>query len=111
MIDIYSMQYSFWLHWAEMYLKGSKKFWNYVVDLFYKNVGCRSAFKSNVNANEFKGIEKIQSIFWKNVLITWLNHNRAGNMSEEPIHKFSPIFNNFKIIYRNETLFIPTCLQ
>ena len=111
MIDIHSMQHSFLLDWAIKYINGGQQFWNYTADIFLKKIGGRSSFKSNVTVNQFKGIQSVNSIFWKNVLCTWLEYNRVDNNSEEHLNNFSPIFNNSNIKYKNETLFIPHCLQ
>ena len=111
MLDIHSIQYSCWLDWAEKYIIGDQHIWKYLADIFYSNIGGRFAFKSNVKSKEFKGLDKIKSDFWKNVLGIWLDCNRYENADEEPINNFSPIFNNSDIKYRNETLFIPQCFQ
>ena len=111
MIDIQSMQHSFLLDWAKKYVNGGQHIWKYMADIFFKKIGCRSAFKSNVKAIQFKGVQSVNSIFWKNVLCTWLDYNCVGNNSEDHLNNFSPIFNNVNIKYKNKTLFMPQCFQ
>ena len=101
MIDIDNMQYSFWLDWAEKYIKGGEHIWKYIADIFYKGIGCTFAFKSNVTGNKFKGIETVNSSFWKNVLCTWLDSNVIDNATKESVKTLSTICNNSCITYRN----------
>ena len=107
MIDIATMQKSFYLEWAEKYLNQENPFWKYLVHNIYSKVGGNTIFKSNVEANRFKGLDNIHSIFWKNVLCTWLNNNITNSRSELSI--FSPIFNNKYVTYKSETLYLPQC--
>ena len=109
MIDISTMQKSFYLDWAEKYLNEEVHFWKYLVHSIYSKVGGNTVFRSNVDAKSFKGLDNINSFFWKNVLCTWLNNNVTVNGRE--VSTFSPIFNNNNVCYKNETLFIPQCFN
>ena len=110
MIDIHNMQNSFLLHWVEKYISQEPCIWKYIADIFYKDVGKISTFKSNVSAKYFKGIENIKSGFWKNVLCTWLDCQNIDNNCEEHVNKFSPLFNNSDIKYKGQTLYLPQCI-
>ena len=109
MIDISAMQQSFFLEWAKRYITNEDHSWRYWADVFYKKVGGYSAFKSNTLAKSFKGLQSINSIFWKNVLCTWLNKRFDGE--ETIVTNFSPLFNNENLKYRGETIFLPQCFQ
>ena len=80
-----------------------------MVHTIYSKVGGYTVFKSNVEANTFKGLDGIKSLFWKKVLCTWLNNNIINNVREVSI--YSPIFNNKNVTYKNQTLYIPQCYQ
>ena len=110
MIDITTMQKSFYLEWAEKYLNKENQFWKYLVHSIYCKVGGSIVFKSNVEANKFKGLDSIKSFFWKNVLCTWLNNNNTNNNKKE-ITILSPICNNKFVTYKNETLYFPQCFH
>ena len=108
-IDITTMQQSFFLEWAERYLSFEDHSWRHWANMYYKKVGGCHAFKSNTLAKSFKGLEFVESVFWKNVLSTWLN--KKFDSEETSVNNLSPIFNNQNIKYRGETIFLPQCFQ
>ena len=109
MIDIYTMQNSFLLEWAEKYLSQDDEPWKFLVHFFLKRVGGRCAFKSNLEAKSFKGLDNIKTAFWKNVLCTWLN--KRFSSADNIVTNFSPLFNNKNITFKNQTIYMPQCFS
>ena len=113
MIDIFKMQESFLLKWAERLLNCDIKHssWMSIPLCVFKRVGGIMVFRSNVKSSDFKGFDLIRSTFWKNVLITWLNNKNASN---EDIGVFSineSIFNNTYVRFKSRTIFIESCIR
>ena len=106
MIDIHAFQSSFYLDWVERYINDEDHAWKYIADILLKNIGCKNAFRSNIQAKRFKGLATIKSPFWTAVVSTWLNSNISDN---HLIYTTSPIFNNTNITFKKETLFFPEC--
>ena len=65
MIDITTMQKSFYLEWAEKYLNQEDQFWKYLVHAIYHRVGGTTFFRSNVEAKRFKGLDSNKVSFGK----------------------------------------------
>ena len=74
MIDIFKFQDSFLLKWADRLFDEHSQSWKDGPKHFFQNIGGISALKSNQTVSKFKGVELINSPFWKRVLITWLNY-------------------------------------
>ena len=99
MIDIFKMQDSFYLKWADKLINNQISSWKSIPISILKPVGGLSVFKCSVSDRAFKGINLIDSYFWKNVLIRWLKYK-----NQEPAsHDFDlsdPMFNNSKIRFK-----------
>ena len=82
--------------------------------IFFRHLGGRSAFRSKVLARDFKGINMIDSLFWKDVFVCWLNTaNRTANTNQEAsvLYLNDPICNNRIIRFKGEVIYLPTCLS
>ena len=66
-----------------------------------------SSFFSNVKSRQFKGLESIQSYFWKTVLKTWLDTNVQGTNLSVP----SLLWNNNYMRYQGNVLFFPDWIK
>ena len=109
MIDIVNMQKSFYLHWGEKLLTTNNESWRVAPLISLAPVGGIYAFKSNLDKQSFKGLDRILSTFWRTVLGTWLEHNI--NENTQKINCDSPLFNNKNIMYKKKTLFITQCIS
>lgn len=113
MLEMNTFQDSILLEWAESYLSPKYGDWKDLVNIFFKDVGEKAAFKSNLSSKNFKGLKLIPSTFWKSVLVKWLDHGSTVCTDIRPISQYDPIFNNnnIKTSYRQETLFLPSCIR
>ena len=75
MINIHDFQNSFLLHWGKRLLSKDLEDWKLIPMYVFKCVGGLFVFKSKVSSKDFKGSEHIKSLFWKNVLQSWLDNN------------------------------------
>ena len=66
-----------------------------------KNFSC---FNFNVSVKNLKGLERIKSQFWKQVLVQWIENK---HLFSPTISQFSQqgLWNNRNIVYKNKTLF------
>ena len=114
MIDIKKMQDSFILKWGDKLLADNEDTqddiysWKTIPILALQPVGGISAFNSLVHSSKFKGLDLIKSLFWKRVLKTWLNYNCTDDKRFSVYH---PIFNNSFVKFKNNTIFIESCLK
>ena len=109
MIDVITMQTSFVLSWAvELQHSINRHLWQEIPNYLFSKLGVNlSCFLSDVPANKFIGSEQIQSVFWKEVLITWLNNKRKLNLYTKQCNSYTnfSLWNNDCICYRNRCLF------
>ena len=111
MIDVIKLQDSFLLKWADRLLNSSKDNWKNIPYIYFTAIGGNSAFMSDVVKSDFKGINLIESPFWKRVLITWLNYkNNELDKTNSTPSIFDPIFNNSYITYKKKVLFNSRCI-
>ena len=114
MIDMETLQESIMLEWAECLMSEGNKEWKDIALFFFRHLGGRSAFRSKVLARDFKGINMIDSLFWKDVFVCWLNTaNRTANTNQEAsvLYLNDPICNNRIIRFKGEVIYLPTCLS
>ena len=110
MIDLYTLQDSFYLAWADKLLGETQYTWKTIPTINFIPVGGLSVFRSSVQENEFKGKKMIKSNFWKTVLFCWIKHNNKD--PSQPICDINdPIFNNTYIRFKNRPLFIEGCIS
>ncbi len=77
MIDVRQMQTSFMLHWVVRLCRaGPDDKWSYIPQSHFTPLGQHACFYANVGRGGFKGLDEIKSVFWKEVLISWLNNNK-----------------------------------
>ena len=109
MIDIYRSQNSILINWVNALLSPSVESWKYLAKQYFKNLGGLNCFRSNVNSKMFKGLCKISSTFWSKAFACWLDFYSADK--NRAIHLNDPIFNNCCVLYKGETLFLPSCID
>ena len=104
MFDVIVLQESFmceWLSKLSNQLHDPK--WTWIPDLFLKYFGNKYAcFLSTVGTGRFKGMENVQSFFWKKAAKVWLCYNK--------VHDYNSIgdnciWNNKNITYHKSVLF------
>ena len=65
MIDMERLQDSILLEWAEVLINPELTEWKNLALFYYRHLGGKMVFKSKVKAKEFKGLEHVDSLFWK----------------------------------------------
>ena len=111
MLDMNLFHDSILLEWAEGFISADEQNpWADVASHFFKKLGGKTVFRSHIPPNQFKGLDLIQSDFWKTVLIKWLEYGEKTS-SVKPFSKHDPICNNVHIKYRNQPLFLPNSIQ
>ena len=109
MVDLCSFQDSILLEWAEALLSGDRHIWKIFPKISFSKVGGLAVFKSVIPINGFKGLNKIKSPFWREVLTKWLTYS---NNQELTIMKMEdPINNNKHIRFKGETLFLESAIN
>ena len=112
MIDVFKLQESFILKWADRLFDSSESSWKNISLIFFENVGGLSAFMSDQATKDFKGLNLIDNSFWRKVLITWLNYkNSEYNKPIRAPTPNDPVFNNSNITYKNQVLFNAKCIK
>ena len=104
MIDLKLVQQSFLCEWLQKLASSphSSK-WSWIPKLYFSNFGRNMAcFNSTIGASKFKGLENITSLFWKNVAVSWLNHN---NEHTAPNVRVECLWNNSSIKHQNNVIF------
>ena len=77
--------------------------WSWVPSIYLKHFGSKlSCFLSTIGTKEFKGLNSIQSIFWKNTSKVWLSYNKSHTY---PTKEDNCIWNNSDVTYRGKVLF------
>ena len=104
MIDVVTMQESFMCKWISNLLtevRPSKWSWIPAKLLQYcgKQFACLS---STIGPARFKGLEHIESLFWKRAVTIWLTYNKTSHLCSS---KLSCIWNNDKVTYQGNVLF------
>ena len=78
MLDVRQMQASFVLHWVVRLCRaGPDERWSFIPHSHFSSLGVQACFYANVDSRGFKGLDEVNSYFWKEVLMTWLNYNKA----------------------------------
>ena len=105
MINVQQMQTSFLLQWAIKLCKAKEEEkWIVIPRLQLYRLGANYAcFFSNASAKNFKGLENIQSSFWKEVVKAWLNHNRQKEGSDRA--GATLLWNNKDITYQKSVIY------
>ena len=108
MIDIKIMQQSFLCQWMyKMSLSSSfNDTWTWIpksiLSIFGRDLAC---FNTSVKLKHFKGLDLVESSFWKSVISTWLSNNRK---TEVDFPKMTCLWNNPEITYQNKVVFFKT---
>ena len=110
MVDIDAIQKAIQLQWAKRLLSPGSEPWKVIPCNFFKRVGGLAVFESNVNAKKFKGMGHIDSIFWKEVLSTWLDTLQGCSVTQTDWTPRAPLFNNRNVTVQGQTLFLPSAI-
>ena len=114
MIDMEKLQDSILLEWAEALINPEVKEWKNLALFHFRHLGGISVFKSKVNSKTFKGLEYVDSMFWKDVLIRWLDFNNINNNTNQEASSLNlsdPIFNNKLLKFKNNVIFLPSSIS
>ena len=106
MINLHAFQKSFLMQWAKKVLTNENIMKSSAI--FFKEVGGLKVFDCRISSGDFKGWDKIEIVFWKKVLKTWLD------FPSERVNKTylnDPIFNNKIIKYRGNVIFMPNLIK
>ena len=98
------MQESFLCQWLKkLSMSDNNHTWtwvpNVVLRVFGRKCACFSATNGPAN---FKGLSTVTSVFWKNVIKTWLKYNKISNNHSS---KMACLWNNTEITYQNSVLY------
>ena len=110
MIDAKTMQLSFALHWVVGFCKAQSvnEKWSLIPQHLFSQFGNRGyPIYSRVKSSNFKGLEQLQSHFWKKVLIAWLDNNST----ESTIYTSSSLWNNSNVKYSGNVLYYPNWIK
>ena len=116
MIDLIKMQHSFLLKWADKLLSNNEDaldrtyHWKLIPIRLFEPVGGISVFNCSVHGSNFKGLDLIKSNYWKRVLNVWLKYKYVGEDSSS-FDINNPIFNNSSVRFKNNTIFIESCIK
>ena len=111
MIDVFKMQNSFLLKWADRLINDEETAWKIFPLTYFKEVGGLAVFKSTVKGENFKGLYLIKSPFWRNVLKVWLDHKSSSIDKNVTIDINDPFFNNTAVMFKSKTIFIQSCIK
>ena len=113
MINIFDMQKSLVLAWVTKLMQPSYEKWKafpqYLSSQLGKQLYC---FTSNVSSEMFLGSERIQSYFWKQLLMLWLDNKSILRPTQEKDREYTDPFeneclwNNGYVMYKGKRLFI-----
>ena len=107
MFCMFDIQDAATLQWAESLLVGGGEDWEEFAWDALKLIGGKSAFASSSKAT--KGLNEIKNVFWKHVLQTWVKQNKQEKNPRNILDE--PLFNNNKIMYQNQPLFMKMCIK
>ena len=91
-----------WLH--RLILKKNSTHFKIVNDIFKPIGGLEYFLDCNVTLDNFKGLEQIQSNYWKNTIKAWTELDKSS-LNESNL-QYTNLFNNDKVRYRNKPIFI-----
>ena len=113
MIDINTMQDCFLIKWCLKLIVEQKEKWAALPIKNFEKVGKINTFLCDVDLVEFKGLETIPNIFWREALRAWLRHSGAEKflMVQEQRSSELPIFNNKGIIYQRKSLLLDEAIK
>lgn len=105
MINVNDMQSSFLLSWAVGLRHSSGQMWNAIPRFWLSKTGVNlSCFLSDVPSKSFIGLGNIKSMFWRHVLVAWLdNRQKIKTLVSESENRC--LWNNASIMYRHNPLF------
>ena len=109
MINMHTLQDSILLEWAEKLTTDEGSAWKIMPMYFYSHLGGINIFRSNTMAKNFKGIRTIESTFWREVLIKWLDN--SGNHLKKTTTVLDPLNNNDLIKHRGNNLFLESSMK
>ena len=111
MIDVKIMQDSFLCQWLLKLANASDACkWTWIPASVFKLFGNDYAcFNTTIciGTTKFKGLNLINSVFWKAVVTTWLRCNQCSTESS----RNTCLWNNCKILYQNNALYFQTWAQ
>ena len=107
MINIHNFQKSFLINWGCRLLMENNQEWTFIPNFFLHELGGSIVLKSKIKIEDFKGIEKVKSNFWKNVIQAWIENNSYKN----EVSKYDPINNNCMITMNNKSIFNETLIK
>ena len=107
MINMHDFQKSFLIDWACRLINEEQEDWTAIPKKFLKTIGGISIFKSKITSDRFKGLETIESSFWRSVLQIWLDNNQT----EQHIRLSDTINNNNQVTLNNQVLFVERAIQ
>ena len=110
MINIPCFQSSILLGWAEQLLNPDAADWKDLATEVLRPVGGKAIFRSNVEPYQIKGLQYVKNSFWREVIVTWLTHNKH-NYDDTSVIADSPIFNNKFIRFKKSHLYFKECLM
>ena len=86
MTDLKDMQVAFLLQWVLQVCKAKNPDkWSLTPKVLFSCFGSNfECFHVNVNSRKFKGLNLVESYFWRTVLVTWL-HNNLPNCKDRII--------------------------
>ena len=104
MVDIRLLQESFQCEWLQQLSVASDQCkWSWIPRCHFSVFGRDFAFlKSTVGSKQFKGLDDVQSEFWKNTLKIWLSHNLKHTFTDI---KTQYLWNNENIKYQGKILY------
>ena len=106
MIDLVEIQKCYYLQWVgKLANSNDSDTWNKIPYYHFDQIG--GIFDTNCKSKDVRGIEYIKSIFWKNVLTTFIDNNDLKEMVDINENNFCSVklFNNHILKYRNKVLF------
>ena len=113
MINIVDMQKTFVLAWVTKLMQPSYEKWKAFPQYIFSQLGKRLyCFTSNVSSKMFLGSERIQSYFWKQLLMLWLDNKSIFRPTKEKdkdcIDPFENacLWNNRYMMHKGKLLFI-----
>ena len=113
MIDINTMQDCFLIKWCLKLIVEQNEKWAALPIKNFEKVGKINTFLCDVDLVEFKGLDTIPNIFWREALRAWLRHSGAEKflMVQELRSSELPIFNNKGIIYQRKSLLLDEAIK
>ena len=116
MFDMLNVQDSYLLNWGERLLCEEISNWDSLPIFFYRKVGGKIVFESNVRSVDFKGINLVENKFWRKVLTKWLDSKNVyidddNEQRENQISTDELLFNNKNITFKGKVIFKEKCIR